>query len=80
LYFFLVSGKPAGYGRKQVLKKALFCTECTPAKSSFEVNLSMSDLLDEILGDLGKPVLSGLVFGHTKEKATLPMSVAAELR
>jgi muramoyltetrapeptide carboxypeptidase len=55
------------------------CTECTPAKSSFEVNLSMSDLLDEILGDLGKPVLSGLVFGHTKEKATLPMGVAAEL-
>ena len=55
------------------------CTECTPARSSFEVNLSMSDLLDEILGDLGKPVLSGLVFGHTREKATLPMGVTAEL-
>jgi muramoyltetrapeptide carboxypeptidase len=55
------------------------CTECTPAKSSFEVNLSMSDLLDEILGDLGKPVLSGLVFGHTKEKATIPIGVEAEL-
>jgi muramoyltetrapeptide carboxypeptidase len=55
------------------------CTECTPAKSSFEVNLSMSDLLDEILGDLGKPVLAGLVFGHTKEKATIPLGVEAEL-
>ena len=55
------------------------CTECTPAKSSFEVNLSMSDLLDEILGDLGKPVLAGLVFGHTKEKATIPIGVEAEL-
>ncbi len=55
------------------------CTDCTPAKSSFEVNLSMSDLLDEILGDLGKPVLAGLVFGHTKEKATIPMGVEAEL-
>jgi muramoyltetrapeptide carboxypeptidase len=55
------------------------CTECTPAKSSFEVNLSMSDVLDEILGDLGKPVLSGLVFGHTKEKSTIPMGVEAEL-
>jgi muramoyltetrapeptide carboxypeptidase len=55
------------------------CTECTPANSSFEVNLSVSDLLDEILGDLGKPVLAGLVFGHTKEKATLPMGVEAEL-
>ena len=55
------------------------CTECTPAKSSFEVNLSISDLLDEILGNLGKPVLAGLVFGHTKEKATIPIGVEAEL-
>jgi muramoyltetrapeptide carboxypeptidase len=55
------------------------CTECTPAKSSFEINLSISDLLDEILGDLGKPVLAGLVFGHTKEKATIPIGVEAEL-
>jgi muramoyltetrapeptide carboxypeptidase len=55
------------------------CTECTPAKSSFEINLSMSDLLDEILGGLGKPVLAGLVFGHTKEKATIPIGVEAEL-
>ncbi len=55
------------------------CTECTPAKSSFEINLSLSDLLDEILGDLNKPVLAGLVFGHTKEKATIPIGVEAEL-
>jgi muramoyltetrapeptide carboxypeptidase len=55
------------------------CTDCAPSNSSFEVNLSMSDLLDEILGDLGKPVLAGLVFGHTKEKVTLPMGVACEL-
>jgi muramoyltetrapeptide carboxypeptidase len=55
------------------------CTDCVPSNSSFEVNLSMSDLLDEILGDLGKPVLAGLVFGHTKEKVTLPMGVACEL-
>ena len=39
----------------------------------------MSDLVDEILGDLGKPVLAGLVFGHTKEKVTLPMGVECEL-
>ena len=36
-------------------------------------------ILDVLEQDLGKPVLSGLVFGHTKEKATLPMGVAAEL-
>jgi len=55
------------------------CTDCTPAKSSFEINLSLSDLLDEILGPIGKPVLAGLVFGHTKEKATIPIGVEAEL-
>lgn len=55
------------------------CTDCTPAKSSFEISLSLSDLLDEILGGLGKPVLAGLVFGHTKEKPTIPIGVTAEL-
>src|SRR4029079_11773945 len=55
------------------------CSDCSPDRSSFEVNLSMSDLLDEILGGLGVPVLAGLVFGHTKEKATLPMGGDAEL-
>ena len=55
------------------------CTDCTPAKSSFEISLSLSDILDEILGSLGKPVLSGLLFGHTKEKATLPIGIEAEL-
>ncbi len=55
------------------------CTECTPARSGFEVNLSVPDLLDEILGDIGKPVLAGLLFGHTKEKVTLPIGVMAEI-
>ncbi len=55
------------------------CTDCTPAKSSFEINLSLSELLEEILGGLGKPVLAGLVFGHTKEKPTIPIGVEAEL-
>jgi muramoyltetrapeptide carboxypeptidase len=55
------------------------CTDCEPSNSSFEINLSMSELLDDLLGDLGKPVLAGLVFGHTKEKATVPLGVEAEL-
>jgi muramoyltetrapeptide carboxypeptidase len=55
------------------------CTECEPSRSSFEINLSMSELLDDLLGNLGKPVLAGLVFGHTKEKATIPLGVEAEL-
>ena len=55
------------------------CTECDPSRSGYEINLSMSELLDELLGGLGKPVLAGLVFGHTKEKATIPLGVDAEL-
>jgi muramoyltetrapeptide carboxypeptidase len=39
----------------------------------------MSELLDDLLGNLGKPVLAGLVFGHTKEKATIPLGVEAAL-
>ncbi len=42
------------------------CTECDPSRSGYEINLSMSELLDELLGDLGKPVFAGLVFGHTE--------------
>jgi muramoyltetrapeptide carboxypeptidase len=55
------------------------CTDCTPAQSNFEINLSLSELLEDLLGGLNKPVLAGLVFGHTKEKATIPLGVEAEL-
>jgi muramoyltetrapeptide carboxypeptidase len=55
------------------------CTDCAPSNSSYEISLSMSELLDDILGPIGKPVLAGLVFGHTHEKATIPLGVEAEL-
>jgi muramoyltetrapeptide carboxypeptidase len=55
------------------------CTDCAPSNSSFEINLSMSELLDDILGGIGRPVLAGLVFGHSREKATIPLGVEAEL-
>ena len=55
------------------------CTDCAPSRSSFEISLSFSELLDELLGGIGKPVLAGVVFGHSKEKATIPLGVAAEL-
>jgi muramoyltetrapeptide carboxypeptidase LdcA involved in peptidoglycan recycling len=32
-----------------------------------------------MLGSLGKPVLAGILFGHTKEKAIIPLGVEAEL-
>jgi len=55
------------------------CTDCGTGKSSFELSLSLSEVLMEQLGTLGKPVLAGLVFGHTKEKAVVPMGVEGEL-
>jgi muramoyltetrapeptide carboxypeptidase len=55
------------------------CTDCDPSNSNFAINLSMSELLDDILGGTAKPVMAGLVFGHTREKATIPLGVEAEL-
>lgn len=55
------------------------CTDCGTDKSSFELSLSLSEVLDETLGALGKPVLAGLLFGHTREKSTIPFLVEAEL-
>jgi muramoyltetrapeptide carboxypeptidase len=55
------------------------CTDCGPGRSSFELSLSLSEVLSEQLGTLGKPVLAGLVFGHTKEKSVVPMGVEGEL-
>ena len=56
------------------------CTDCeTSTNSSFELSLSMSEVLDDLLGKLGKPAMAGLVFGHTREKSTIPLGVEAEL-
>lgn len=56
------------------------CTDCeSNTNSSFELSLSMSEVLDDQLGGLGKPAMAGLVFGHTREKSTIPLGVEAEL-
>jgi muramoyltetrapeptide carboxypeptidase len=55
------------------------CSDCAASRSSFELTLSLSEVLDELLGSLGKPVLAGLLFGHTKEKSVIPLGVEAEL-
>ncbi|HEV8610755.1 MAG TPA: LD-carboxypeptidase [Thermoanaerobaculia bacterium] len=55
------------------------CSDCAASRSSFELTLSLSEVLDELLAPLGKPVLAGLLFGHTKEKSIIPMGVEAEL-
>jgi muramoyltetrapeptide carboxypeptidase len=57
------------------------CNACRPRdyKPAFESTLSLGEVLDEILGQLPVPVLSGLTFGHTDDQLTLPLGVMAAL-
>lgn len=57
------------------------CNHCKPRdyQPSFDSTLSLGEVLDEILGPLKVPVLSGLTFGHTDDQLTLPLGVMAEL-
>lgn len=42
-------------------------------------HLSAEDVVEELLGDLGIPVLMGLPIGHGKHHATVPLGALAEL-
>jgi len=57
------------------------CNACRPRdyKPALESTLSLGEVLDEILGQLRVPVLSGLTFGHTDDQLTLPLGVMATL-
>lgn len=57
------------------------CRDCTPKEfhPSFESTFSLGEIVDQILGKLNVPVLSGLTFGHTDDQATLPEGVMATL-
>jgi muramoyltetrapeptide carboxypeptidase len=57
------------------------CNECRPREfqPSFESTFSLGEVLDNILGDLRIPVLSGLTVGHTANQLTLPLGVQATL-
>ena len=57
------------------------CNACRPRdyKPAFESTLSLGEVLDEILGQLRVPVLSGLTFGHTDDQLTLPLGAMAAL-
>jgi muramoyltetrapeptide carboxypeptidase len=57
------------------------CSECVPRefRPSFESTFSLGEVVDEILGDLPVPVLSGLTIGHTTDQLTLPLGVMASL-
>jgi muramoyltetrapeptide carboxypeptidase len=57
------------------------CKDCRPRdyKPGFESTLSFGEVLDEILGKLQVPVLTGLTFGHTGDQLTLPLGVIGTL-
>src|SRR5260370_2751482 len=57
------------------------CFLCRPRdyKPGFDSTLSFGEVLDELLGKLRIPVLSGLTFGHTDDQLTLPLGVMATL-
>ncbi len=57
------------------------CSDCVPRefRPSFESTFSTGEVVDQILGKLNVPVLSGLVIGHTSDQLTLPIGVTATL-
>lgn len=57
------------------------CSGCGPGdyKPSFASPYSLGEVVDNILGGLKVPVLSGLTIGHTADQLTLPLGVAATL-
>lgn len=57
------------------------CQDCGPRsfQPSAVLPFSMGEVVDNILGELKVPVLSGLTIGHTNDQLTLPLGVAATL-
>ena len=57
------------------------CNGCGPRdyKPSMESNYSLGEVLDNVLGDLKIPVLSGMTIGHTSDQLTLPIGISATL-
>ena len=57
------------------------CAECGPREfqPSYESTFSVGEVVDQILGKLDIPVLSGLTIGHTDDQLTLPLGAMAAL-
>jgi muramoyltetrapeptide carboxypeptidase len=57
------------------------CADCKPRdyKPSFVSPFSVGEVIDNILGGLKVPVLSGMTIGHTEDQLTLPLGVMATL-
>lgn len=57
------------------------CADCGPREfqPSFESTFSLPEVLDNILGSLEAPIVSGMTIGHTSDQLTLPLGVMATL-
>ncbi|MEJ7713396.1 MAG: LD-carboxypeptidase [Pyrinomonadaceae bacterium] len=57
------------------------CEDCGPRdfKPSMVWPYALGEVLDNLLGELRLPVLSGLTIGHTADQLTLPLGVRATL-
>lgn len=55
------------------------CAGCDPAPTDESSDFTVEEVLRDRLGSLHKPVLYRVHFGHTAEKATLPLGVTALL-
>jgi muramoyltetrapeptide carboxypeptidase len=57
------------------------CEDCKRRdyKPSFDSTFTLGEVVDNILGELTIPVLSGLTIGHTDDQLTLPLGVMATL-
>lgn len=57
------------------------CQDCGPRafQPSAVLPFSLGEVVDNILGELKVPVLSGLTIGHTNDQLTLPLGIAATL-
>jgi muramoyltetrapeptide carboxypeptidase len=70
-------------GKLQAAAGIIFgeCEDCRQKdyKPSFDSTFSLGEVVDNILGPLRVPVLSGLTIGHTDDQLTLPLGVMAEL-
>jgi muramoyltetrapeptide carboxypeptidase len=56
-------------------------TRCTPReyKPAFESTLSIEEILRTRIEPLGKPAIFGMMIGHIKDNATIPLGVEATL-
>ncbi|HBY62856.1 MAG TPA: LD-carboxypeptidase [Solibacterales bacterium] len=57
------------------------CSDCAPRefRPGFQSTFSLGEVLDNILGGLKIPVVTGMTIGHTSDQLTLPLGVMASL-